>query len=104
VPGDLNARLEEVAARAPAHATLVVFHTAVLHYVSGVERDAFVEKVRRLPGHWVSQESALAVPGVAARLREPPPEDTACYVLALDGRPLAFTAPHGQWLRWLAPG
>ncbi|WP_433607573.1 DUF2332 domain-containing protein [Dactylosporangium sp. CA-139114] len=97
--GDLNERLGALAAEAPAGATLVVLHTAVVGYVPEPARGAFVRRVRALPGHWLSQETADVFPDIAARLREPAPVETAAYLLALDGRPLAFTALHGSWQR-----
>jgi len=101
VRGDLNARLGEVAGQAPAHATLVVLHTAVLWYLSEADRAAFAARAERLDGHWISQEMAGVLPGVDDRLPQPPPADTATYTVALDQRPVAFSAPHGGWLRWL---
>ncbi|WP_433219497.1 DUF2332 domain-containing protein [Dactylosporangium sp. CS-047395] len=102
VAGDLNDRLDALAAEAPADATLVVLHTAVLDYVPEPGRGAFVEKVRGLRGHWLSQEGADVFPHIAARLREPAPKDEAAYLVSLDERPLAFTALHGSWLRPIA--
>ncbi|MFI6740229.1 DUF2332 domain-containing protein [Nonomuraea sp. NPDC050451] len=102
VRGDLNARLGEVAAQAPAHATLVVFHTAVLYYVPDAERATFVEQVQRLDGHWIAQEDPGVLPGVDARLHERPPADVVTYALALDGHPVAFSAMHGGRFRWLS--
>jgi hypothetical protein len=40
------------------------------------------------------------LPDTAARLREPVLPETR-FVLALNGRPLALTAPHGERLHWL---
>jgi hypothetical protein len=102
VPGDLNERFDDVVAQAPEDATLVVFHTAVLYYLPEPARSAFVERVTGLRGHWISQEIAGLLPAVDAQLPEPPPGDTLTYTLALDHRPLAFTAIHGGWLRWLS--
>lgn len=101
VRGDLNARLGEVAAQAPGSATLVVFHTAALYYLSEADRAAFVAQVERLSGHWISQEAPGVLPGVDDRLRERPPADTTTYTVALDQQPVAFGALHGGWLRWL---
>lgn len=107
VAGDLNDRLAAVAAQAPAEATLVVFHTAVLAYLSKPERAAFVEQVRHLPGHWVSQEGARVLPEVTATLpRRGPLGDGARevenrLVLALDGTALALVDPHGRSMTWL---
>lgn len=102
VAGDLNARLGELAAQAPSSATLVVFHTAVLDYVPEADRTTFVRHVEQLDAHWISQEGPSVLPGIAARLPEQPPAHTATYVLALDQQPVAFTALHGGWLRWLS--
>lgn len=107
VAGDLNDRLAAVAAQAPDEATLVVFHTAVLAYLSEPERAAYVEQVRELPGHWVSQEGARVLPEVTATLpRRDPPDDGAPreenrFVLALDGAALALVDPHGRLMTWL---
>jgi hypothetical protein len=100
VRGDLNDRLPDLAAQAPAGATLVVFHTAVLYQLPAESRARFLEQVRGLPGHWVSQEAPDVLPGTAAV----PRGDRAGYVLALDGRPLALTAAHGGSLTWLPAG
>ncbi|HEY1485944.1 MAG TPA: DUF2332 domain-containing protein [Micromonosporaceae bacterium] len=99
VRGDLVTDLPALAARAPASATLVVFHTAVLYQVPVPERDAFVQVVRGLPGHWISIEdpSTLTYQGLPE-----PPSDALRNVLALDGRPLAWTWPHGQAMEWFA--
>jgi hypothetical protein len=101
VPGDLNARLGEVAAQAPSHATLVVFHTAVLYYLPDADRTTFVRQVGQLNAHWISQEGPSVLPSIAARLPQRPPAHTTTNILALDQQPVAFTALHGGWLRWL---
>jgi hypothetical protein len=98
--GDLLAELPALAAQAPASATLVVFHSAVLVYVSAETRRAFVDIVQSLPGHWISNEGPDVLPGLATPVRLPtngPPP----FVLALDGTPLALAAPHGHALHWL---
>jgi hypothetical protein len=101
VAGDLNERLETLAAQAPPGVTLVVMHTAVLWYVSSPARIEFLERIRALGCHWVSQEAPGLFPHLDERLSEEPPADTATYVLALDHEPVAFTAPHGGWIRRL---
>ena len=92
-------RLVAVAAQAPPDATLVVFHTAVLPYLDDAGRHRFVDRVRALGAHWIAQEGPGVVPDLAA---PQPPPDRPAFVVALDGRPVAFSAPHGGWLRWLA--
>lgn len=99
VRGDLVDDLPALAARAPAGATLVVFHTSVLYQVPAPRREAFVEVVRGLPGHWVANEAPDVLP--YDTLPEPP-NDAIHNVLALDGTPLAWTRAHGQSLYWFA--
>lgn len=99
VRGDLVDDLPALAARAPAGATLVVFHTAVLYQVPAPRREAFVDRVRGLPGHWIANEG----PEVLTYDALPRPPDGAHHnVLALDGTPLAWTGGHGQGLDWFA--
>jgi hypothetical protein len=100
VRGDLVDDLPALAARAPAGATLVVFHTSVLFYVAEPRRAAFAEVVRRLPARWVANETPDLLP--YGPLPDPP--DGALYnLLALDGTPLAWNRPHGQALTWFGP-
>ncbi|MEV0807957.1 DUF2332 domain-containing protein [Micromonospora sp. NPDC050200] len=99
VRGDLVDDLPALAARAPAGATLVVFHTSVLYQVPAPRREAFATVVRELPGHWIANEAADVLPYDA--LPEPP-DEVRHNVLALDGRPLAWTRSHGQAMVWFA--
>lgn len=100
VRGDLNEALPALAASAPADATLVVFHTAVLAYLVEAERKRFVQTVTSLPGHWISNEGIHVTPGVAERLGDTHPQPGE-FVLALDGDPVGLAQPHGRALRWL---
>lgn len=98
--GDLFDRLPEALALVPEGATPVVFHTAVAAYLGLDDRQRFARLVGELPGHWVSQEGVGVFPKIAARLPRRPAADLPTFVLALDGAPVAFTAPHGGWLDW----
>jgi hypothetical protein len=62
VRGDLVDDLASLAARAPAHATLVVFHSAVLSYVSPSRRRDFAEAVTALDAIWLSNEAPECSP------------------------------------------
>ncbi len=97
VRGDLIDDLPGLAARTPAGATLVVFHTSVLYQVPEPRRRAFVDLVRGLPGHWIAVEA----PDVLPHDTLPEPAPPALHnVLSLDGRPLAWTRSHGQAMQW----
>ncbi len=96
--GGLDA-VPDLVAKAPQGATPVVYHTSVLYQVAPAERAAFVEMLRRLPGHWISIEA----PNVVDLGELPaPPDDSALNVLALDGRPLAWVRGHGQAIYGIA--
>jgi hypothetical protein len=99
--GDLLRDLASLAAEAPRNATLVVFHTAVLGYVSSqAQRDAFARSVRDRDAVWISNEAPGVFPDIAAQLPGPVPRGQ--FVLAVDGRPMAFSDPHGAALQWVA--
>ena len=97
--GDLLTDLPALAAQAPADATLVVFHSAVLAYVSPQDRQRFAAIVRGLLAVWLSNEAPSLLPDVPV-----PDYQGWPFLLARDGRvPLAFADGHGAWLQWL-PG
>ncbi|MGH3121572.1 MAG: DUF2332 family protein, partial [Streptosporangiaceae bacterium] len=95
--GDLLTDLPALAAQAPAGATLVVYHSAVLAYVTPGDRQQFAAVVRGLRAVWLSSEGPGVMPGLPI-----PPYQGAPFVLARDGRtPLALADGHGTWLEWL---
>jgi hypothetical protein len=94
--GDLLTDLPDLAARAPAGATLVIYDTSVLYQVTPDERERFASLVRGLGAVWLSSEAPGVVPGTAV----PAVDDQTC-VLARDGHPIARTDSHGTWLEWL---
>jgi hypothetical protein len=100
VRGNLLECLADVAAAAPSDATLVVFHTAVLAYLSAREREQFKALIGDLGAHWISNECADVVPGLP--VPRTTPLSPSHFLLAADGRrPLAFCDGHGRWLQWL---
>ncbi|MGY0497274.1 DUF2332 domain-containing protein [Nocardia sp. FBN12] len=102
VTGDLNEKITELVHAAPRDSTVVVFHSAVLSYLSPEARADFRATVRGLPCHWISQEGTGVLSSLADRL--PRRESVAArLVLALDDEPLAFAGPHGQSLDWFGP-
>jgi len=94
--GDILTDLPALAARAPAAATLVIYHTSVLWYVRAEQREQFAGTVRGLGATWLSSEPPGVVPGT-----DGPARDGQTCVLARDGRCIALTESHGTWLRWL---
>ncbi|WP_067814572.1 DUF2332 domain-containing protein [Nocardia inohanensis] len=103
VTGDLNETVAELVSAAPADATVVVFHSAVLAYLSVRERERFERTVRALPCHWISNEGCGVIDSIADRLPLPAHETPGRFVVALDGIPLAYAGAHGQSLDWIQP-
>ncbi len=94
--GDLLVDLPDLAAEAPADATLVIFHTAVLAYVEPRERRAFASLVSELGAVWLSNEGA----GVLPHLPTGQPGD---FLLVRDGTELlARSEGHASFVEWLA--
>jgi hypothetical protein len=97
--GDLRTDLTALAAKAPSDATLVIFHTAVLAYVqSQGERDAFARSCAKLGARWISNEWPYVFPTIA---RKAEVERRGMFLMSVDGRPVAWTTPHGQTLEWI---
>jgi hypothetical protein len=97
--GDLSADLPPLLAEAPADATLVVFHSAVLPYVPDAARAAFLEAVRSSRAVWLANEAPTRIPGLDRATVAAHPERQ--FLLCQDGRPLARTDPHASWIDWL---
>ncbi len=98
--GDVNDRLDDAIDAAPAGATVVVFHTAVMIYLEQADRDRFRTRVRERDVRWISVEGTYVWSDLAAGLpaRE---HETGDFILALDGEPLALASPHGRYARAL---
>ncbi len=96
--GDLNDLIADAAASAPADATLVVFHTAVLAYLSPEDRDRFRRTMAQTDALWLSNEGLGVFPEFE---RVVPPGERHRFVLAVDGEPVALTHPHGRTYRAL---
>ncbi|MET3808070.1 hypothetical protein ABIB25_005097 [Nakamurella sp. UYEF19] len=98
--GDLIAELPGAVSRATPGSTVVAFHTAVLAYLDAPRRAVFADLVRQLPIRWISQEGLGVFPAIRDQLPHQG-ADSGQLVLALDGKPLARTAPHGGRIDWL---
>ena len=95
--GDLLTDVPRLACQAPPGATLVIFHSAVLAYLSMPQRARFAATVAALDAVWLSNEAPGILPGSAASAR-----GASDFVLVRDGStPLARTDGHGTWLDWL---
>ncbi|SDG61365.1 DUF2332 domain-containing protein [Microbacterium sp. 77mftsu3.1] len=96
--GDLNDLIADAAASAPVDATLVVFHTAVLAYLSPEDRERFRRTMADTDAVWLSNEGLGVFPEFE---RIVPPGERHRFVLAVDGEPVALTHPHGRSYRGL---
>jgi hypothetical protein len=95
--GDLLTDLPALVGQAPAGATVVVYHSAVLAYVAPEDRERFAETACGLGVAWFSNEAPGVVPGVPLDGR-----NDGTFVLARDGATaLARTDGHGDWVEWL---
>lgn len=109
VRGDLLDALPALAAEAPPEATLVIFHSAALGSLAPARREEFARLVRSLldgrpgGGHWISHEPHAVLPWSTPPTHRPPHPDRpdTRLTLALDGRPVARTDPHGRSLHRL---
>ncbi len=101
VAGDLTQGFAGLAHQAPADATLVVFHSAVLNYVAAQDRDRFAAEVKQLGAVWVANEGFGVLSPIEAALN--PGESDAHqgdFLLSCDGEPVGWTDPHGTWVQW----
>ncbi|MEM7414397.1 MAG: DUF2332 domain-containing protein [Gemmatimonadota bacterium] len=92
--GDVVEDLPRVAATAPADATLVVFHSAVLSYLSPERRADFRRVVSDVECVWIANEGRSVFPDIAERAGDHARADR--FLLSMNGRPRALTGPHGQ--------
>ncbi len=77
----------------------MVFHTAVLPYVTPqASRDRFAAIVQAADAFWISNEAPALFPSFAELA--PPAPAPGRFLLALNGRPLAWTGAHGQSIDW----
>ena len=92
--GDLIERIPELVAAAPTGARIVVFHSAVLVYLTPERRAQFADLMAGMPNvTWISNEGAGVLPAVDAQLTT---ATNGRMILAVDGVPVALVGPHGQ--------
>ncbi len=98
IAGDLIEALPGLAARAPAAATLVIYHTSVLSYVDPGRRAEFAGLVAELGAAWLSNEGRRVLPWLPASWTA---GDDGAHLLVQDGQAvLARADSHGAWLDW----
>ncbi|MDN5766886.1 MAG: DUF2332 domain-containing protein [Humibacillus sp.] len=102
VRGDLLDELPGLVAQAPAGATLVVFHSAVIVYLDDAERQRFRDLVTSLPCRWVSNEGATVFPDLSGSVEATRPAGSGHHLLSLDGVPVGWAQGHGRSLTWLS--
>lgn len=104
VRGDLLETLDEQVALAALRGTVVVFHSAVIAYLSQPERRVFAERMTRLVEQgsvrWISNEGDRVLPEVTRTARGSG-RPTERFVLGLDGRAVAWTHGHGASMTWM---
>lgn len=103
VAGDLLDELPALVVEAAANGDVIVFHTAVIMYLSAADRERFDAMMRALVAdgacRWVSNEDPRVLPSVLDGA--PPLPDEPAMVLGVDGRAVAWAHQHGRSLAWL---
>lgn len=100
IKGDLLGDcLVQLCNEAPKNATLVVFHTAVLSYLSQADRQAFAKRVTSLCPYWISNEAPRVLPDIASRVGTSIRRSR--FLLSVNGSPMAWTDPHGAAIEWI---
>lgn len=94
VRADLIKAVGGLVEQAPADATLVVFHTAVLSYLEPSDRRRFADLMAAEPRvTWISNEGTGVLPAIDAQVHV---DVGGGMILAVNGRAVAVTGPHGQ--------
>lgn len=101
VEGSLSGgTLTSLCREAPADATLVVFHSAVLAYVPDhAARRAFADEVTSLCPYWICNEAPRVMPDLSGGVTEP---GGGRFLLSVNRNPVAWTDPHGAAITWIA--
>lgn len=94
--GDLMDAVPRLLTEIPNGTRPVVFHSAVLAYVNATDRARFSAQMSDLGVTWLANEA----PGIVADPHRKD-YDTTPFVLTLNGDPVGFTHPHGDWIDWI---
>jgi len=102
VKGDLLDELPGLVEQAPAGATVVVFHSAVITYLEDADRQRFRDLVTSLPCRWISNEGTTVFPDLSGPVEATRPAGSGHFLLSLDSVPVGWAQGHGRSLTWLA--
>jgi hypothetical protein len=95
--GDLLTDVPALVSQAPPGSAVVIYHSAVLGYVSRAQRAEFAAAVAGLDVVWLANEGPGVVPGITA-----PEVGRNAFVLARNGtEAIAVDDSHGTWVQWL---
>jgi hypothetical protein len=102
VSGNLLDALPALAAEVPPGLHLVVYHAAVMAYLTEPDRQRFAATVRTLDATWLAMEAppVLASMGIAIPAGWDSRRD---FGVARDGHLVAMADGHGRHLEWLPP-
>ncbi|WP_448263622.1 DUF2332 domain-containing protein [Microbacterium aurum] len=94
VAGDIIDEIPALIEQAPAGSHIVVFHSAVLVYLSEERRAEFARLMQSMGDvTWISNEGAGVLPFITNQVTE---DIRGRTILARDGQPVALVGPHGQ--------
>ncbi len=94
IKGDLLEGVPALIRNAPSGSHVVLFHSAVLNYLSPDQRQAFVDLMSTFPDvTWISNEGPDVIPAITDQVDV---EIGGRTILAVNGHALALVGPHGQ--------
>ncbi|TCL85876.1 MULTISPECIES: DUF2332 domain-containing protein [unclassified Rathayibacter] len=102
VAGDAAEALPEVLAAAPRGLRAVVVSLGTLVYLPWAARERVLAAVAESGASLVTLEAEALLPSLRERTASLTAPERTPFLLAADGVPLAFAAPHGGRLSWLS--
>lgn len=103
--GDLFDHLPDLLEEAAPHGTPVVFHSAVIAYLEGPDRERFHDLMTGLVDagrcRWISNEGPRVLPRLLSGVTGGRDVPAGRFVTALDGVAVAYAHGHGHAIDWL---
>ncbi len=94
VAGDIIDKIPALIGQAPTGSHVVVFHSAVLVYLTEERRAEFARLMQSMESAtWISNEGAGVLPFITEKVTE---DIRGRTILARNGQPVALVGPHGQ--------